>query len=54
MRRNWWRLYFKLTKKQFILGGLVGFVSGVYIYKPIYDEIRKEKPEVLVGTVVKD
>jgi len=57
MRRNRWRFYFRLgqlTKKQIIVGGVFGVLSGVYIYKPIYDEIRKKNPEVLVGTTEED
>lgn len=57
VRRNRGRFYFRLgqlTKKQIIFGSLVGVFSGVFIYKPLFDEIRKENPEVLVGTTEED
>ena len=34
------------SRGQLFIAGVVGVLTGVYIYKPLYDQMRMEKPEL--------
>jgi len=31
------------------MAGIIGVLTGIYIYKPIFDQYRREQPELLHG-----
>ena len=41
------------SRSQFFLAGVIGVLTGVYIYKPLYDQMRVDKPELFPAPVSK-
>ena len=35
------------SRSQFFIAGVIGVITGVYIYKPIYEQMKRDSPEVL-------
>jgi len=37
------------SRGQLFIAGVIGVITGVYIYKPIYEQMRRNTPEILGG-----